>query len=40
MLNEKTLLDSWVATGKTYEDFKTLLTELSDCLPWDFYQND
>jgi hypothetical protein len=31
MLNEKTLLDSWVATGKTYEDFKTLLTELSDC---------
>ncbi len=31
MINEKTLLDGWVATGKDYEEFKNLLTELADC---------
>lgn len=31
MINEKTLLDSWEATGTNYEEFKNLLTELTDC---------
>ena len=29
-INEKTLLDSWMATGRTYDEFKKHLTELSD----------
>lgn len=31
MLNENVLRDEWLETGHTYEEFKQLLTELSDC---------
>lgn len=30
-INEATLLDEWTTSGKSYEDFKNTLTELSDC---------
>lgn len=31
MLNENALRDEWEAVGNSYEDFKGLLTDLSDC---------